>query len=318
MSLLDRIVRESGVDDLLDVLSERLTPTDLQSVLLEVYRRRAAGRTAAEVLARYVDDRFVRPSPLRPDRLVEFDRLAFRRLSQAFEPVELSPVAPLGVCSALAPIDQNFAVSTVRNTEVVSDPTNVLALECAVRRRALLGRDPRSAARVRLCTSHRTVRTQRVDRPGFFAHFRLFALVTAGRDEGSYRFETESAPEHIAMHLLMLDAARQIDLQLFDLRVHVANLEGDRFAAAIEREIVDPLAARFPAVEFQVGPRPADARDYYQGLRFTILARDAAGVEHHLSDGGFTPWTQALLSSGKERLLVSGIGTERLCSVFAP
>jgi hypothetical protein len=171
---------------------------------------------------------------------------------------------------------------------------------------------------VRLCTSHRTVRTQRVDAPGFFAHFRLFALVTAGRDEGSYRFETESAAEHIAMHLLMLDAARQIDLQLFDVRVHLANLERDRFAAAIEREIVDPLAARFPAVEFQAGPRPAEARDYYLGLRFTILARDAGGVEHHLSDGGFTSWTQALLSSGKERLLVSGIGTERLCSVFAP
>jgi hypothetical protein len=35
-----------------------------------------------------------------------------------------------------------------------------------------------------------------------------------------------------------------------------------------------------------------------------------------LVDGGFTNWTQQLLSNQKERLLISGIGTERLCSVF--
>ena len=36
---IERIVRQSEVADLVDILTERLAPTDLQSLLLEVYRR---------------------------------------------------------------------------------------------------------------------------------------------------------------------------------------------------------------------------------------------------------------------------------------
>ena len=39
--IIARILREAGVPELLEVLAERLSPTDLQSLLLEVYRRRA-------------------------------------------------------------------------------------------------------------------------------------------------------------------------------------------------------------------------------------------------------------------------------------
>ncbi|HLH60557.1 MAG TPA: hypothetical protein VKV20_02640 [Ktedonobacteraceae bacterium] len=40
--IIERIQRESGIPELFDVLAERLDPTNLQSLLLEVYRRRAA------------------------------------------------------------------------------------------------------------------------------------------------------------------------------------------------------------------------------------------------------------------------------------
>lgn len=40
-----------------------------------------------------------------------------------------------------------------------------------------------------------------------------------------------------------------------------------------------------------------------------------AGVPE-LIDGGFTTWTQQVLSNIKERLLISGLGIERLCSQF--
>ena len=71
-------------------------------------------------------------------------------------------------------MDQNTVVATSRNTEVVSDSTNVLALECAERRRAqrAAGADP--AARVRLCTSQRLTRAQNYGRPGLQAHFQIF------------------------------------------------------------------------------------------------------------------------------------------------
>jgi hypothetical protein len=36
-----------------------------------------------------------------------------------------------------------------------------------------------------------------------------------------------------------------------------------------------------------------------------------------LTDGGFTDWTAQLLNNKKERLLISGLGPERLVSQFS-
>jgi hypothetical protein len=38
--------------------------------------------------------------------------------------------------------------------------------------------------------------------------------------------------------------------------------------------------------------------------------------EYLLVDGGFSTWIQQLLSNQKERFLISGLGSERVCSVF--
>ena len=38
--IIERILRETGIPELFDVLAERLNPTDLQSLLLAVYQRR--------------------------------------------------------------------------------------------------------------------------------------------------------------------------------------------------------------------------------------------------------------------------------------
>ena len=37
----------------------------------------------------------------------------------------------------------------------------------------------------------------------------------------------------------------------------------------------------------------------------------------NIGDGGFTDWTQRLLSNGKERLLVSAMGIELIAKRFA-
>jgi len=107
----------------------------LQSLLLAVYRRRASRLSPAAVLRQYQENRFVQPAHVSSWESVEFDRLAYSLLPECFEVVELSPVSPLGSCSVLATVDQNNVVTTSRNTEVCADPTNVLALECATRRK---------------------------------------------------------------------------------------------------------------------------------------------------------------------------------------
>ena len=51
--------------------------------------------------------------------------------------------------------------------------------------------------------------------------------------------------------------------------------------------------------------------------RFHVHATTADGARVQLVDGGFTDWTQRLLSDRKERLLISGVGSELLTTRFA-
>jgi hypothetical protein len=89
--IVERVVRRAGVPDLVEVLSRRLGRPALQSLLLEVARRRASEVTPARLLERYEGDRFVRPSTVDVRKLLEFDRLAYALLPPGFEPLELSP-----------------------------------------------------------------------------------------------------------------------------------------------------------------------------------------------------------------------------------
>src|SRR4051794_28059903 len=166
--LLDRIARESGVVGLLDALAERLAPTDLQSLLVEVYRRRAAGQTPADLLGKYARNRFNQRAAVDPRALAEVDRLAYSLASPPFDPLELSPVCPLGTSSVVAGISQNLAGATIRNTGVVSAPPNVRALECARRRGAGLRPGARPGDRVKPCPSHRLPRPQTYSGPASF------------------------------------------------------------------------------------------------------------------------------------------------------
>lgn len=318
--LLERIVRESGVPELVEVLAERLSPTDLQSLLLEVFRRRAAQQTPAGLLERYARNRFVRPSAVSPQAMAALDRLAFSLASPPFEPIELSPVCPLGTSSAVAAVSQHLAVATIRNTEVVSDSTNVLALECAGRRREQRRTDPRTVERVRLCASQRLLRAQdygqRSTRPDVVAHFRAFVLCTAGRDEGAHRFELQVLAEHLRFYLRLMSGAAALGFPMTGLRVAFTDLPGGIPPARVQQDLLAPLAAEFPTAELGHDPQRTSGRGYYTGLCFHIYARDAGGRERELVDGGFTTWTQILLSDRRERCLISAIGSERVCGVF--
>ena len=314
--ILRRIRRQTGDVDLVEVLSQQLSPADLQSLMIEVYRRRAEVLSPGDVLRRYGNDRFVRPASTSGRALLELDRLALSLLPGGFELLELSPVTTLGSCSAVAPIDQNWAVPTARNTEVTSDSTNVLALECALRRRELLRSDPRSAERVRLAASHRLVRPKKVDGPGFFAHFRLFGLCTAGRDEGDRRFETEAIEEQLDFWIRFVRGARDLDYEVRTIDVSLTEWEPPSGAPGVMEGLLPRLKARHSDVEIRMDPERIQAKGYYDNLCFHIHAENGKGEHLQLVDGGRTRWTQSLLSSRKERLIVSGIGTERLCSEF--
>jgi hypothetical protein len=75
--IVERILREEGAPDLLETLTQRLEPSDLQSLLLAVYRERAKAISPATLLKHYRQNRFVQPATLDPRKLLELDRLAF-------------------------------------------------------------------------------------------------------------------------------------------------------------------------------------------------------------------------------------------------
>ena|SRR3972149_1435436 len=92
--IVERIEREAGVPGLASILAERLAPTDLQSILLEVYRLRGSQLHPSAVASNYETNRFVRPSTVSPAQLLNWERVAFSQLLQEFEALALSPVCP--------------------------------------------------------------------------------------------------------------------------------------------------------------------------------------------------------------------------------
>jgi hypothetical protein len=312
--IAERIIRESGIPDLLEVLSEKINATDLQSLLLEVYRRRTRSVKPAAVLKQYQENRFVRPAKISSRDSAEFDRLAFSLLPECFEVVELSPVSPLGSCSVLATVDQNNVVATSRNTEVCADPTNVLALECAARRKESPGGKGREDTR--LCASHRVLRAQLFEGPVSFAHFRVFTLCTAGRDRGNHRFEIPALFEQVDFYLRLLAECRKAGFCVDRIRVTMTPYSGGQ-GRVLEHEVMAPLATAHPEASFALDEERQTGRGYYIWAGFQINVKDPEGREWFLIDGGFTDWIQKLMSDRKEKLLISGMGTERFLLCFA-
>lgn len=311
--IIERIEREAGVPNLVNILATKLSPTDLQSILLEVYRTRSSRLPPPATLSDFESNRFVHLSDISPLCLLRWEQVAFSHLPQGFQPVALSPVCPLGTSSAVAPVDQNWAVATARNTEVVSDSTNVLALECALRRRELLKVNPRSSDPVHLAASHRLLRAQRYTGSKSMVHFSSFALCSAGRAQGNLQFELAALRLHIAFYLASLRAFLG---QSVSLRLSVTDLNSNVYTELLETQLLTAIRSQFEDIECVFDEQRTSGRGYYLNLCFHIYAKAASGQELELVDGGDVNWTQKLLSNAKERLVISGIGSERLCTEF--
>jgi hypothetical protein len=286
-----------------DALASGLPSSEVWSLLLDVVEARAGGRTVASLHEQWKKDRFVQPSPVDQRVLHEIDGhlLAAAAL---FEAVELSPVAPLGVCSAVGLASQNKIVSTVRGTEVVSDPTNVLALECARRLRE------NSAAHVRLTTNHRCLRAQEFPKkPGFAAHFRMFCLASAGHERENRRFTSDALIEHINTHLFAL---KRLAEHGFPVGEHAVRL----LATAANTQLADRIAAGVSAVHSVSVQREDLDHAYYDGIRFMIDVRVPDGPVIPLIDGGAFDWLRKLAANRKMVFVASGMGSQLVGYVF--
>jgi hypothetical protein len=284
-----------------DALTRGLPASRLWSLLLDVVEARAAGRRYGELVEQWDRDRFVQPAIVDQRSLVEIDRHLLGATA-AFESIELSPVAPLGVCTLMGHASQNKVLSALRGTEVVSDPTNVLALECARR----LRRDP--ATVVRLATSHRCVRAQPIPKErGFTANFRIFCLVSAGLERQNHGFVVDAMAEHINTMRHALDHLEQHGFAFPARRITVLTREdtaalGDRIVAMLGDTVVGRGLLEHPY--------------YNKGLRFQIAARSREGLETPLVDGGAFDWVARLMSNRRAVYVASGFGSQLVPLMF--
>jgi hypothetical protein len=281
-------------------LASELTGAQLQSVLLEVVRRRARGRTPADVLGQYERDGFCRPAPIDQRTSIALDA-ELLAAADAFEAIELSPVAPLGTCAAVALTDQNRVLSALRGTEVVSDPTNVLALECAAR----LRRDPSRSAH--LVTSQRVIRAQPVPKlPGYSSHFRIFVLASGGVETRDHGFTVDALTSHVRTILAALDRLERCGYAFGKRRLDV-------LATAERGGVGDRVADSFGAL----ASRKLLEHPYYSGgLRYMLWVTTADGAEVPLVDGGAFDWLAKLSSNRRAVFVASGAGAQLIAFRF--
>lgn len=288
-------------------LAQEMPASSLWSLLIEVMERRAKARSLPELLRQWEQDDFTAPAPVDQRTFLRLDSRLFEAAA-AFEAVELSPLTPLGTCSTMGLASQNKIVSALRGTEVMSDPTNALALECARR----LRHSPETS--LRLATSQRVVRAQRLpplaQRVGvsrhFRQHFRMFVLTTAGRELKDHGFVVEALREHILTHLRAL--------QLLERDGYTIGARSLRLLATKERApLLERIAADFPrdlAISCEVLNHP-----YYSGgLRFLLSVRPAE-LELPLIDGGAFDWVSRLSANRKHVFVASGLGSQLLATL---
>ena len=287
-----------ATDPLFERLAHELSGSELTSALLDVMRARAAARTPAEVLAQYRRDRFVWPAAvdLRTQLAIDTHMLA---AADAFEAIELSPVAPLGACSTIAPTAQHRVLSALRSTEVASDPTNVLALECATRLRT--GPGP-----VHLATAMRVLRAQPVPKlPGYAQHFRMFALASGGIEARDHAFTVDTLVLHARTMLAAFD-----------------RLEAHGYRFGTRRLVVRATAARVPLAEriaAAIGlPATIEPLEqaYYHGLRTMLHVTAPDGEDCFLADGGAFDWLAKLAANRRAVFVASGCGSQLIAARF--
>jgi hypothetical protein len=239
------VARDLGVPDLPDRLA-RLDASPLGSLLLAVYRAHAARVTPAALSAAHARAGRYQPSAIDARLLHHADGAAYAAAA-AFEALDLAPVEPLGACAALGGLDPNLVLGALRGAEVLADPTVAIALEAARRRR---DRAARQAVRHRFCASARCVRVQPVA-PPLVPHFRLFALVSAGRDPGAHRFEREELVTHLSAWLTFAAGLRAAGFRVGRAEVELADLAA--VEALLRAQGVDPAEVRAVAAGHRIG-----------------------------------------------------------------
>ena len=300
-SIADKISERHNTPNLVRLLSEELSGSELNSLLLEVFARRAGRISPAALLKNYEENRFVKPADCDAIKLLEASMLTLQVfVENNFTPVLLSPLAPLGTSSIVGPVHQDKIVSTLRNCEVLSDAANALALHIAALKKHRLHNKELKFGAVQ-----RHVRSQPLTMKGFTPHFTIGCLVTSGTDTGNHEFELQTIVDHFRTLDNVLTTVFRTQTRYFKLLIR----EGYKDSRALVEQVAAFLKKE-TSYDVRIDHESRD-NNYYIGLQFKCVI-EVNGREIEIADGGNVNWTQRLLNDSKERFFISVFGLELL------
>lgn len=301
--LIKKVEAKIGRDNVIDNIVEKISGSELNSFLLELFKKKSSRIKPSTALREYEKNRFGFPSIVDP---IKFKKEEVDWLERAsifgFRPIILSPLTPLGTSSTVALVDQNNIVSATRGTEVVSDATNVLALKLAADLRISSNNGIN-----KYCTTHRHVRGQFFTNPAYSAHFGLFCMATSGKDIGDYKFELENLENHLEFYFQMLGE-----------RFAKENLLLKIFSQDFEKTYngkLSQLIYKFITKNSLTFLKEEKPSGYYKDVQFKFYVKHN-NIHYDFADGGFVDWTQKLLSNEKLRLLTSASGIELIVKII--
>ncbi|MDJ1482926.1 hypothetical protein QNI16_20660 [Cytophagaceae bacterium YF14B1] len=307
---LQKILHKLGYPDLLEKLCENISGSELNTLLLTLMAQRAAQSSPPMLLQQYQHSRFAMPSQLPLVAFSEFE-LSLQKIIHAFgfQDIILSPVAPLGSCSVVGTVHQNKILSAIRGMEVMADITNAMALEICRRKQTREWVPATDKDTLRLFTTHRHLRTPPIQNAKFSPHFAILGCVVSGRDQGDCQFETSVILEQLKLYKALL-----ADHLHLSIKVKLYLREGYSALSLLQERIAKVLEELNTSVPVE-WLKPDTENAYYQGIQFKIMVV-TNDQTWEVADGGFVDWSQKLLQNKKERMLISGLGTELLYKIL--
>lgn len=298
---IKHIIDRYNLNEIVDILSNKLSGSELNSLLLEVFERRVMQETPSSLLGKYTKNKLVKPAQLDFLKFKEEELECCKIVANSsFELIELSPVAQLGTSSIMATVNQKKVLTALRNTEVQSDPTNSIALHYA----SLKKNNELSEKTYNFSNVSRVIRTQVFSNPNFTPHFPILCLISCGMDTGSFEFEKTEIYKHFAITQDVCKSVFGFNNLFFEI---IPCKEYDSNSPLISNSL-----SHIKNSGFDVRIAESDSQNnYYYGMRIKVKII-ADGVEYEIGDGGLLDWTQKLLANKKERMLTMGLGIQLL------
>lgn len=297
------IISKLDLQDIDKILADELSGSELNTVLLNVFNRRVQQETPSSLLQKYENNKLVKPAPLEDVLDYKENELRTYKLiaSKGFKPVELSPVAQLGTSSVIATVDQKKVLTALRNTEVQADPTNAIALHyAALKKKRELDNKTYNYSNI-----SRVIRTQVFDNPNFTPHFIVLALISCGRDTGSFTFEKEELLKHLTTSYEICKS-----FGVDKIYYEIIPCKGYDSQSPLITESVSYVQQKNSDLKVVV-VEPQYDNNYYYGFRIKQQIV-IGGNTIEIADGGLLHWTQQLLTNRKERMMTFGLGIQLL------